>query len=148
MFHMPAPKYDHSYPACKETYSTLRIYSDSTDPDTITKTLGLTPTKSFVKGEFDGNGRRRKFHAWFLSTQNLSDSRDTRYHMDVLITALEGKTDAIQELQARGCDLDISSYWVSEGQGGPEITPAQMLKLGAMGLRVWWDIYFSDKNET
>ena len=143
MFHMPAPEYDHSYGTCTETYSTVRIFSDQIEPNAVTKALGLVPTECFTKGDIHGNGLRRKFHGWFFSTKNSSGSRDTRYHLDLILTALEGKSKAIQELRARGCELDICSYWASEGQGGPEITPPQMLKLGAMGLSVWWDIYFS-----
>lgn len=44
--------------------------------------------------------------------------------------------------------LDITSYWVSTGQGGPWLMPQQMLKLGGLGIGVWWDIYFSDENKT
>jgi hypothetical protein len=38
--------------------------------------------------------------------------------------------------------MDICSYWVGIGQGGPQLHPAQMRELGALGLAVWWDIYF------
>lgn len=51
-------------------------------------------------------------------------------------------------LQARGCEIDITNYWVSGGQGGPWLMPCQMLKLGALNIDIWWDIYFSEEDGT
>ena len=145
---MPALEYNHSYPTCEETFSTLRIFSDDTEPDTITKALNIIPTESFLKGASYGKGLRRKTHGWFYSTQYISDSKDTRYHIDLILGVLEGKTDVIDKLQHGGCELDIVSYWVSRGQGGPELWPNQMIKLGTMRIGVWWDVYFGGKDET
>jgi len=57
------------------------------------------------------------------------------------LAALEGKLDSVQKIQRQGCTLDITSYWVSTGQGGPWLMPEQMLKLGRLGISVWWDVY-------
>jgi len=148
MFHMAAPEYDHTYATCQETYSTLRIFCEGVTASDITNFLGVVPTKSFEKGESHSHTLRRRTNGWFLSTQDLSDSKDTRYHIDLILGFLEGKAGAIDELRARGCEIDITSYWVSSGQGGPELRPDQMVKLGAMGITVWWDVYFRRSSET
>ena len=54
----------------------------------------------------------------------------------------------MKALHARGCKADISSFWMSVGQGGPWLMPEQMLKLGALDIDIWWDIYFADDDET
>lgn len=41
--------------------------------------------------------------------------------------------------------MDITHLWFSVGQGGPELWPEQMSKLGAFGLAIWWDIYFDSE---
>jgi len=142
---MPRPEpsiYDDAYPTCAETYSTLRVFSDHVKLEAITDALGMTPTRSFRMGEAHGDGRQRKMNGWFYSTEGLSTSRDTRRHLDLLLDALEGRTGVVDRLREDGCNIDIVSYWVSSGQGGPQLQPHQMVKLGALGIPVSWDIYF------
>jgi hypothetical protein len=141
--------YDDSYPTCLRTYSTLRIFSDQLEPEEITRTIGIEATESFQKGDVHGQGKlRRKANGWFYSTKKECSSRDGRRHIDLLLDLLEGKDGAVVDLRSKGCALDITSFWDSTGQGGPWLMPDQMLKLGSLGLEVWWDIYFSDEKET
>ena len=141
--------YDDSYATCVETYSTLRVFSDDIAPDEMTRVLEIEPTKSFRKGDSHSHGKlRRKANGWFYSTEKLCDSKDTRRHIDKILSALEGKEEVVASMQRQGCKLDITSYWVSTGQGGPWLMPQQMLKLGRLGIEVWWDIYFSDEDKT
>src|SRR3974390_2933822 len=139
-------EYNDQYPTCAETYSTLRIFSDKIPPDEITRILGIEPTRAFSKG--DAYSRRkleRKSNGWFYSTKELSKSKDTRKHIDFILAAIDGKEDAIRSLCNQGCKIDLCSYWVSTGQGGPWLVPCQMLKLGNLGIEIWWDVYFAPK---
>jgi hypothetical protein len=140
--------YGDAYATCVETHSTLRIFSDDIGPDRITSVLGISPTDSFHQGESSGNGRQRKTHGWFYSTEQSSSSKDTRHHIDIILAMVEGKDEKIAALRQKGCEFDIVSYWVSRGQGGPELLPHQMLKLGTLGISIWWDIYFKNEPET
>ncbi|MGH7994021.1 MAG: hypothetical protein ACREDQ_10930 [Limisphaerales bacterium] len=63
------------------------------------------------------------------------------------LEALDSKAKAIKALHQRGCKLDIVSYWVSNGEGGPALWPYQMFKLGELGIEVWWDIYSAEEDE-
>jgi hypothetical protein len=141
-------EYDDKYPTCVETYSTLRIYSDRVEPDRITSTLGFGPTKSFKMGDERASGRRNKVHGWFYSTEGVLESRDTRRHIDYVLNALNDKTAAVHLLQNEGCQFDICSYWLSIGQGGPSLWPYQMARLAELKIEVWWDVYFSNEDET
>ena len=143
------PEYDDSYPTCVETYSTLCVFSDDIAPDEITKLLQIEPAHAFRKGDSHSRGKlQRKTNGWFLSTRKLSSSKDTRRHIDLILAALDGKVDSVRKLQLKGCKFSISSYWVSIGQGGPWLMPHQMIKLGALGIDVWWDVYFRIEDET
>jgi hypothetical protein len=148
MTRMNQPEYDDNYPTCAKTFSTLRIFADEVSAAEITNALGVAPTKSFLKGEPHSKGLFRKAHGWFYSTEKFSSSKDTRQHIDLILEALDGKVKVIKALHQRGCKLDIMSYWVSHGQGGPALWPHQMLKLGKLGIEVWWDIYSAGENET
>jgi hypothetical protein len=141
--------YDDSYPTCAETFSTLRVFSDSLAPEEITKALQIEPTRSFRKGDSHSQGKlQRKANGWFYSTQKLCASKDTRRHIEIILAALEGQAESTQVIQHQGCQVDITSYWVSTGQGGPGLMPEQMLKLGRLGISIWWDVYFPDEDKT
>jgi len=145
---MGQPDYDDSYSTCVETHSTLRVFSDHITPDEITKLLQIEPTSAFRKGDSYSHGKlKRKANGWFYSTEQLSSSKDTRRHIDLILATLDGKDDSVQKLHIEGCKIDLTTYWVSVGQGGPWLMPRQMLKLGTLGIEIWWDIYFADKDE-
>ena len=149
MSHMDKLEYDDIYPTCVETYSTLRLFSDAVDPSEMTETLHIKPTDSFKKGDAHCRGQlHRKTNGWFYSTEKLIQSKDTRRHIDVILGILDGKDKAVEMLSLKGCEMDIVTYWVSRGQGGPEPWPHQMLKLGTMGISVGWDIYFKGDEKT
>jgi hypothetical protein len=131
-----------------QTFSTLRVFSEKIGPDEITELLQFQPTKAFKKGDSHSRGRlKRKANGWLYCTQKLSSSRDTRRHIDLILEALDGKADSVRKLHQRSCKIDIITYWVSVGQGGPWLMSQQMLKLGTLGINVWWDIYFHDESE-
>jgi Domain of unknown function (DUF4279) len=142
-------EYVHDYPVCLETYSMLRIFSDKLSPAEIKKALAITPTESFKKGEAHGKNKKNRFfrktNGWFYSTDKLTSSRDTRQHIDLILEALNRKGKALKTLHKKGCQINIVSYYVSTGQGGPALWPYQMLKLGKLGIEIWWDIYFSEE---
>ena len=141
-------QYNDKYPTCIETNSTLRIFSDDLDPEYITEQLGIEPTSSFRKGDVHGQGKlRRKANGWFYCTETLSRSRDTRRHLDLILAELDGKDVALKALQARGCEVDVTSYWVSIGHGGPWLMPHQSLRLGTLGISIWWDVYLGDASD-
>jgi hypothetical protein len=143
----PPYSYDDAFPTCSETFSTLRIFSDDIRPNEITERLGLQPTKTYCKGELHGKGQLpRKTNGWYYTTSKILTSRDNRRHVDLILAALENKLEAINELHARGCKMDIMNYWVSaSGEGGPWLMPPQMLKLGELRIQIWWDVYFRER---
>ena len=140
--------YDDSYATCVDTHSTLRVFSDDLAPEEMTSLLQIEPTESFRKGDAHSQDKlRRRANGWFFSTQKICDSKDTRRHIDAILSKLEGKQDAVGNMRRQGCRFDITSYWVSTGQGGPWLMPQQMLTLGRLGIGVWWDVYFSGEDK-
>jgi hypothetical protein len=87
----------------------------------------------------------RKTNGWFYSTKQFSDSKDFRRHLDKILDVLDGRHAAVKALQSKECKIDITTYWASTGQGGPWLMPDEMLKLGALGISIWWDVYFFDE---
>ena len=138
--------YDDDFPTCKETHASLRIFSDDVGPSVITTMLGIAPSKIFAKGDvFGSRGAVRKFNGWFLSSEQAVDSKDTRRHIDWIISKIRDKSVEVAELQAKGFDIDITCLWLSTGQGGPILSPPQMKELARLNVDVWWDVYFSNR---
>lgn len=143
--------YDHNYPTCLETYATLRVWSADLVTEDVSATLGVSPTKVLVKGDLRSgraSPKRRYFdeHGWFFSTKEHSDSRDCRWHLDLLVERVLGDGAGIKLLTERGCRIDIVVFY-SYTQGGPTMSPVQMEALAKAGVDVWWDLYRGEDND-
>lgn len=133
---------DHA--TCQATHATLRIYPESLDPVDVTARLGIEPTRCQRRGEpLKPGGRPAKLHGWVLSSEGVVDSRDVRQHLDWLLSALVPRAEALLALQAEGCRMDVSCFWVSaSGHGGPTVRPDQMGALARLKLQLGFDVHF------
>lgn len=135
-------QYDDEFPTCKETYATLRIFSDTLSPTEITTALGVVPSQSFAKGDEIQPGRQRRFNGWLLTTEGSLTSRDTRRHIDSLLLKLRDSASGLAAVRSQGAEIDLCCFWASTGQGGPLLSPHQMKELVRLDIEVWWDVYF------
>ena len=136
----------NDYPTCARTFATLRIYPERLTPAEVTSRLGIEPSRSQQKGDPLTKSKQPVFarmHGWFLTSEGAVESRDVRRHLDWLLEQLGPRADAVRSLQADGCSMDISCYWLSfSGHGGPSVSPGQMRELARLGLELWFDVYF------
>jgi hypothetical protein len=145
MLHGKQMDYDDDFTTCRETFATLRIFSGSLTCDQISQQLGIHPTKSFNIGDPIGSRTPtpRKTNGWFLTSEGTVRSKDTRRHIDWILEKLRGARENFRGLEADGIEADVMCYWVSaSGHGGPILSPPQLEGLSALGLTVWWDVYF------
>jgi hypothetical protein len=144
--------YDDNYGTCSRTYATLII--KYLDPSTITARLGIEPSESRRKGELirPFPTRIAPMNRWFLCTKGRVESRDSRRHIDWLLDRVEGKAGEILRLQAEGCEMVVSGYWVSaSGQGEGCVTTGeawQFAKLAGSEVLLEPRRYYIDKVET
>ena len=139
------------YPTCAKTYATFRVYHDSADPQAITTILGIAPTRSWRQGDSHGTKRVAIFpcSGWLLSSEHAVTSHDSLRHLEWLLVSIEQHRAELHALREQGHRMDISCYWLSEsGHGGPMLTPEIMRRLGDLAIPVWFDVYFTGKNET
>lgn len=145
--------YDDEYGTCAKTHATLLIYPIRTDPDAITRRLGIEPTSWQRKGGPMAGSRPRppriaEVDLWSLSTKGRFESRDSRRHVDWILDQLEGKAAELRSLQEEGARIAVNCYWLSRsGHGGPIISPGQMRRLGALNIELWFDVYFVGEDE-
>lgn len=65
-------------------------------------------------------------------------------HIDYLLEAIDGKDDLLASLVREGWEIDVSVFWVSNGGGGPMISPQTMGRLSQLNLEIGFDVYFND----
>lgn len=136
----------NDYPTCQRTYATLRIYPGQLDPTEVTSRLGIEPSSFQRRGETTSAGARQaRLHGWFLTSEGAVESEDIRRHLDWLLEQIVSRDEAVYSLQADGCVMDVSCFWISRsGHGGPSVLPAQMRELGRLNLELWFDVYLGD----
>jgi hypothetical protein len=134
------------YPSCEETYVTLRLYHDSADPVSVSSALGLSPTDSQRIGEsYQKRGVTQiyPFSGWFYCSERHVQSYDTAKHLDWLLRQLKPRQAEIDQLRAQGWRMDIACLWDSRsGHGGPALSPDLLRRLAALGIELWFDVYF------
>ena len=135
------------YSTCRKTFATLRIFYDTSEPQSVTTILGITPTRFYRRGDTHGHGERvsrYRINAWLLSSETFVSSQDSLRHIEYLLAAIEPRRSALHDLRRKGHRLDITCYWLSQsGHGGPTLTPEIMRRLAELELSVWFDVYFT-----
>jgi hypothetical protein len=133
--------------SCLENYATLRIFSADLHPDRISEILGVPATESTPR-DLDSKYRpRREGHLWRWSSRGSVDSKDNLDHLSSITALLSSRQGPLDELRSLGCEVDISNYWVSSGDGGPRLDHTALGALSKLGLSIWWDIYFGEASE-
>ncbi|ABW28502.1 DUF4279 domain-containing protein [Acaryochloris marina] len=141
-------EYNDDYAICEKTYATLRLYPGTKDPHAVTKLLGIQPTFTQRLGDPLSSRRQARINGWFLKTEHLIDSLDSRRHIDWLLDQVEPITDRFFALRQAGCKADISCFWQSlSGHGGPTISPQQSRRLAELNLELWFDVYLGGSEE-
>ena len=128
--------------SCFETYATLRIFSEATHPDEVTRVLGIGATRTRPKDPDSKYRHERENHYWGWSSHSHVQSVDGLDHVRALLSMLQEKDQELAQLREAGCDIDVCCYWVSSGQGGPFLDNAALTDLARLGLEIWWDVYF------
>lgn len=147
--------YVDDYATCEQTYVTLRLYSLTATPEEISSALGIEPTRVLRMSEVrNPQGRRpvtQKQNGWFLSSEGHVQSRDVRRHLDWLLDQISKADSTLKRLtdtQVGGVRADVACVWFSRsGHGGPTLSPSQMLRLGALGLDCWFDLYSGEHSD-
>jgi hypothetical protein len=134
------------YPTCEKTYVTIRLYHNSADPSEVSAALGLEPTDIQRVGEsYERRGISRVYRlsGWFLCSNTQVESYDSAKHLDWLLQRLQPRQAALEGLRSQGWRMDIACLWDSHaGHGGPTLSADILRRLAALGVELWFDVYF------
>jgi hypothetical protein len=132
---------------CLETFATLRIFSQSNDPETISSVLGIDPTDSAAIDPNARARRRREWHRWEWCSRYSIQGVDNLRHVRAITHLLQGKKKELEQLRSSDCEIDICCYFISSGQGGPALDMPTLKELTELELEIWWDVYFGKEEE-
>lgn len=110
--------------ACKKTNVTFRIGGDTLDPNEVTYSLRIEPTRAFAKGEEYyikkiGEVRFRPIGHWSISSEGFVDSTSTEAHARYLLNILEPSIDVIAKyLNNPCCRTSIIFWWEATDEHG------------------------------
>ena len=142
-------RYDHKYPSCVRTYVALAVYSKALDARSLTKALGLRPSRTMIAGQLMssiGTPRIAKWNGWFFSSQRKCLSRDLRAHLDFVLDRIAPAKEALERLLHQDCEAHLSAFWDSAaGNGGPLRDHRIIARLAEFPLELHFDIWFSGR---
>ena len=119
--------------------------SDDFDLEEVTSLVKASPTRTQKKGDLQSEAKQRHYKktGWWISSEGVVSSKDSRDHIDFVLSKLADAEDGFRVLHSRGYLVDLCIRWDSlSGHGGPTLSPMQMSRLSALDIEVWFDIYF------
>jgi hypothetical protein len=124
----------------------FRIIGDKLDTDQITSLLGIKPDHAHRKGEPNNRksksgkivvGPAHRTGIWSISS-TLPETSSLEEHLTSLLDKLNPAQNKIKQLPSEGYRVDIfCGHFFNHGvQGGFDISPAILERLGKMGINL------------
>lgn len=133
-------------------YVFLRIEHDSADPETVTSTLGLTPTDSVRRGQKAAawKGEPYPWNVWVLSSAwSVPRTKNVRDHFQWLLASVGSRVSELRTLRNQGHRIAVHCTWVGKGgYGGPDLSPQIMRGLADLEVEVYFDFSQSECGTT
>lgn len=119
----------------------FRIWGPDVDPDAITRTLGLQPCQTRLRGEVK-NSRRWESGMWaFTGHDSEMVWTSLEAGIDDILSKLWIHRGAIEALVAQDHWVWWCGHFHDGFGGGPELSPRLMKRLGDFGARLVIDTY-------
>jgi hypothetical protein len=119
--------------------------SDDFDLQEVTDLVKAAATRTQKKGDLQSetNQWNCKKTGWWISSLGVVPSKDSRDHLEFILSKLDGADDGFRVLHSHEFLIDLCIRWDSlSGHGGPTLSPVQMARLAELEIEVWFDIYF------
>jgi Domain of unknown function (DUF4279) len=124
----------------------LAVFSDTLDPDELTRRLGMSCDTRSVKGEsFPPPGEHRRFqrHRWRIDSEDPDDA-ESGLRLSEVIDALLGRiADRYREfldLTRAGCEIELQIWFTSTTVPCLHLAPPTLRTIVALGASVDIDV--------
>jgi len=126
--------------------TSLRLVGDDLEPGLVTEKLGITPESAHRKGDVvlsRGVPRGHRPTGVWIMRSKLPDSASLDQHLKALLTVLEPKASAIQELKDKGYATEFyCGLFLDHWNRGTTLSPKTLGRIAALGAKLSLDIYW------
>jgi len=127
----------------------FRIYSETLDPDVITRELGLQPCQVRIQGSLRSGGKSTHTGMWgFDGTDEETAGNKNWDSLEEGLAYVMDKLWPVREKIAKYAGNGESIWWCGHFQssfdGGPHLSPNLLRRLGEFGAPLYIDNYFGE----
>lgn len=122
-------------------YVYFGVFGFGDDPAMVTRTMGIEPTKVWVKGEPTGIRKGIHTHSRWTLQSTLQLAEPIEAHFENLLPQLESRREAVVDVRTRfKARLAVAAYWY-EFNPGFCLSASVVQRVAALGLEVDFDLY-------
>jgi hypothetical protein len=129
----------------KSSSATLRITTDNSDVDFISKALNVTASREHRKGDrlSKNNPLSSVFEqSLWLYDSPFPDNLDLEVHIDAILQLLECRQEQLELIRTRITAVDIVCMFSAiDGQGSAALTHPLLERLASQRLNLMLDLY-------
>ena len=127
-------------------YVSLVLRGEELDPQMITEMLGITPRRSFKRGDQRGRDNKDKkwsYGFWMFESAGQIESLNLKMHIIWLLEQLEPAKPNLLEISRNDAfDAKISCFWIMPSTNEVlTIDPELLSRIAALNIRIELDIY-------
>jgi len=124
-------------------YATFILRGKELDPQEVTDRLGITPWRSFRRGDMRTEKRQWPHGFWALTSDGHIHSTDLSMHLEWLVKQLEPTIQNVQDIVRNNeIDVEISCLWIfPENHNGLVLSSYLLRKIADLGVELSFDIY-------
>lgn len=127
------------------------VSSMDTEPEAISRALGLDPTEVTLKGSVLRSGRVREHHTWSISVDDLANTEEDQTGTRSLRQLLRNTRDAAGKVSGLPDDCEARIWWfgTSGSSQGGFVLPVELAEqIAALGVDLFATVYLDDGSAT
>ncbi len=130
----------------KHLFATFILRGKGLNPQEVTDSLGVNPSKSFKRGDWRTETERWTRNFWSLTSQDKIQSDDLSTHIEWLLNQFEQVNNKLIEILKRdGVESEISCFWIFPTEHEElEISSELLSRIASLGVNLNFDIYCPD----
>ena len=123
-------------------YATFILRGKELDPQAVTELLGITPSRSFKRGDIRTEQKKWPHGFWGLTSDERIQSPDLALHIEWVISQIEPNKEMLVELiNGKNIDAEISCFWIlPKSREGLSLSSELLERIAALGLNLNLDI--------
>lgn len=127
-------------------YASLNLWGEDLSPQKITDALGVSPTRSFQRGDKRKDGNKWPHGIWFMESKEQVQSLEPIAHVEWLLTKIETFQKQLNDvIWTQELNAELSVFWIMPTSNQHlSIEPELAKRIAATGLRLEFSIYSPD----